>query len=130
MPYQWFPPELFTAHKGVAVYHCYTSQGRSLYWYTTDPYDDDVDQPSSTDCQFNLRDLPGLGLDLQENKAVHRQIIHRAIDEGLITGPPSRPLEPQIVTIEVVGEAQVTVIEKPVVVEVKVIRRSVAAKEE
>ena len=124
MPFQWYPPELFTAHEGVAVYHCYTSQGRSLYWYTTDPYDDDVDHPTANESQFYLRNLPRLGLDLDltEDLDVHRQIIHKAIEEGLITVSPSRPLEPQLVRITVVGDGEVTVTEKPDIVEVQITR--------
>jgi hypothetical protein len=122
MPYQWVEPELFLEFEGVAVYHCYDDNGRvSYYWYTTDPSDDNCDFAKPDSAQFDVRDLPNLGLDVKDFEN-HAAIIRHAIQVGLIIGhlvvtdAPS----PLTVKIEVWGGVAYLV-EKPPGVEVEII---------
>jgi len=120
MPYEWVDPELFLEHEGVAVYHCYDDGDMvSSYWYTTDPSDCNYKFPEiGSKAQFDVRDLPDLGLAVDE-PTNHALIIEHAIEEGLITGEPTRETtsdemerESLVVRIEVIdGVAEV--VEKP-----------------
>jgi hypothetical protein len=70
----------------VAVYHCYDDDNMvSSYWYTTDAADCNIDAPLTDEAQFDVRDLPDLGLDVH-NPNNHAAIIRHAISQGLITG--------------------------------------------
>lgn len=89
MPYQWIDPKLFLEYAGVAVYHCYTEDNQvSAYWYTTDVADCDLDEWGSHEAPFDVRDLPSLGLDV-EDRDTHAAVIRHAIGAGLITGEPA-----------------------------------------
>jgi len=122
MPYQWIDPELFLEFEGVAVYHCYDDGSMiSGYWYTTDITDCNYKFPETNTAQFDVRDLPDLGLDAGDQKH-HAPIIQHAISEGLISGEAavkSKP-SPLIVKIEVLGGVAYLV-EKPPGVEVQII---------
>ncbi len=120
MPYQWIEPEIFLEHENVAVYHCYDDLDNvSSYWYTTDPSDCNYKHPESN-AQFDVRDLPTLGLDAND-QSNHAAIIQHAITEGLITGEPAITTEPpKVVRIEMQGGVA-EVIEKPSDVEVEII---------
>jgi hypothetical protein len=105
MPYQWIDPKLFVEYAGVAVYHCYTEDNQvSAYWYTPDVADCDLDEWGSHEAPFDVRDLPSLGLDV-EDRDTHAAIIRHAIGAGLITGEPAvKPESPPLrVKIEVWG---------------------------
>jgi len=120
MPYQWIDPELFLEHQGVAVYYAYEDGGNACYyWYTTDPSDDDWTWSEPDSDQFDVRDLPNLGLDVQ-NRANHAQIIRQAISQGLITGEPALAKPPLTVKIEVRG-GLAYLVEQPPGVEVEII---------
>src|SRR5687768_3059732 len=86
MPDQWTEPELFLEYEGVTAFHCYDSDNMvSLYWYTTEACDCNIDSPVTESTQFDVRDLPNLDLDaeIQQN---HTTIIRNAIQKGLISG--------------------------------------------
>lgn len=88
MPYQWIDPDLFLEYEGVAVYHCYDDDDMvSTYWYTTEITDCNVDAPELEGFQFDVRDLPNLGLDADDPNN-HEAVIRHAISEGIITGEP------------------------------------------
>jgi hypothetical protein len=85
MPNQWLDPELFLEHEGMTVYRCYDDDRLvSSYWYTLDATDCNIDSPLRDEVQFDVRDLPDLGLDANDPKN-HAAIIQNAIGEGLIT---------------------------------------------
>jgi hypothetical protein len=89
MPNQWLAPELFLEHEGVAVYHCYDDDNMvSSYWYTTDAANCNIDVPLTDEAQFDVRDLPNLGLTVNDPNN-HPAIIRHAISQGLITGEPA-----------------------------------------
>lgn len=124
MPYEWTEPDLFLEFEDVAVYHCYDDGGELCwYWYTTDPSDDNVDWSPAESAQFDVRDLPNLGLDANDTKN-HTAIIQHAIREGLITGEPAITEEALVVKIEVLGGAA-HIVEKPPNIEVEIIDRDV-----
>jgi hypothetical protein len=86
MPYEWLEPELFLEHAGVAIYHCYDDDNVvSTYWYTTDASDCNVDAPAGESSQFDVRDLPDLGL-ATADRASHATIIKDALSAGILTG--------------------------------------------
>ena len=128
MPYEWVDPELLLEHEGVAIYHTYDDQSMvSSYWYTTDPSDCNYkSQEIGGEAQFDVRDLPNLGLAVDE-RTNHVLIIEHAIRQGLITGESviettSDEVETErlVVRIEVMdGVAEV--VEKPPNVEVVII---------
>jgi hypothetical protein len=122
MPYQWVDPELFLEHDGVAVYHCYDNDKVvSLFWYTTDAADDNCDSPNSGRAQFDVRDLPHIGLDANDWNN-HAAIIQHAIRAELVTGEPVVNSEPESLTVIIeVQSGLAEVIEKPPGVEVKII---------
>ena len=122
MPYQWIDPELFLESEGVAVYHCYDDGSMiSRYWYTTDVTDCNYKFPETDKAQFDVRDLPALGLDAGDQKN-HAPIIRHAIGEGLISGEAAVKPEPSplVVRIEVLGGVAYLV-DKPPGVEVEII---------
>jgi hypothetical protein len=122
MPYEWVDPELFLEHEGVAVYHCYDDDNMvSTYWYTTEITDCNVDTPELEGFQFDVRELPHLGLDANDPKN-HPAIIQNAIREGLITGEPASKTDPPplVVKIEVMGGVA-SVVEQPPGIEVEII---------
>lgn len=128
MPYEWIDPELFLEYEGVAVYRCYDEDNVvSTYWYTTEITDCNVDAPELEGFQFDVRDLPDLGLEVNDPKN-HRAIIRNAIGQGLITGQPAISSEPPhlVVKIEVKGGVA-SVVEQPPGVEVVIIDLDVAA---
>jgi hypothetical protein len=85
MPGQWTDPELFLEYEGTAIYHCYDDDNMvSLYWYTTDASDCNIDSPMTESAQFDVRDLPNLGLD-SDDRQNHPAIIRSAIQNGLIS---------------------------------------------
>jgi hypothetical protein len=121
MPYQWIDPELFLESEGVAVYHCYDDASMiSRFWYTTDVTDCNYKFPETDTAQFDVRDLPNLGLDAGDQEH-HAPIIRHAISEGLISGEAAVKTEPPplIVKIEVLGGVAYLV-EKPPGVEVEI----------
>lgn len=63
----------------------------STYWYTTDVADCNIDSPITDEAQFDVRDLPNLGLAANDSNN-HAAIIRNAISAGLITGEPPRPI--------------------------------------
>jgi len=98
MPYKWVDPELFWVFSGTSVYHTYKNdtsvyhtykndeEGQRMdYHYTTDP-DAMFDSDSH---MFDIRDLPGWSeADDKRYGLVHRrEIIRKAINNGLITSP-------------------------------------------
>jgi hypothetical protein len=86
MPDQWLDPELFLEHKGVTVYYCYDDDNLvSSYWYTTDASDCNIDSPATDSVQFDVRDLPHLGLNADDRQN-HATIIRNAIQKSLISG--------------------------------------------
>lgn len=86
MPDEWTDPEPFLEYEGVTVFHCYDDDNMvSLYWYTTDASDCNIDSPVTESIQFDVRDLPNLGLDI-DNRQNHPAIIRSAIQNGLISG--------------------------------------------
>jgi hypothetical protein len=91
MPYDWIDPELFLEHEGVAVYHCYDDDGMvSTYWYTTDGTDCNIDAPLTEAAQFDVRELPTLGLAVND-PTTHASIIRHATQAGLLTGESAIP---------------------------------------
>ena len=85
MPNQWIEPELFLEYEGVTVYRCYDDDSIvSSYWYTLDAADCNINSPLNDAVQFDVRDLPDLGLDANDSSN-HAAIIQNAIGEGLIT---------------------------------------------
>lgn len=123
MPYQWLEPDLFLEFAGVAVYHCYDELDTlALYWYTTDPFDCDYKYTQSN-AQFDVRDLPDLGLDVNDRNH-HLTIIQQAITGGIISGQPAiTPAPPgSVVKIEVLGGVAY-VLDKPPGVKVEIIDR-------
>ena len=128
MPYQWIAPDLFLEHQGVAVFHCYDDGGElSFYWYTTDPTDDNLDSPRTGNDQFDVRDLPGHGLDANHWPS-HAEIIRHAIDEGWVTGEPATTEPALIVRIEVLGGVA-HMVDKPPGVEVEIVDHDVDEEE-
>jgi hypothetical protein len=96
MPYQWIDPDLFLEYEGVAVYHCYDDGSTvSTYWYTTDAADCNSDAPLPAAAQFDVRELPALGLDAAD-LTTHAGIIRHAIEAGLLTGEAARPSDPPL----------------------------------
>lgn len=77
MPSGWIDPEQFLRHHGIAVYHVYRhddyDEGPREYWYTTDLYGGDCDDP----CSFDVRELSSY-----TGEKTHEQIICEAIDAG------------------------------------------------
>ena len=73
---EWVTPEVFVEHAGTKVYHTYRhddmDQGRSLNWYTLDPYSDES--------HFDARALFGDVID-------HETRICAAMDAGLLELP-------------------------------------------
>jgi hypothetical protein len=131
MPYQWIDPKLFLEYARVAVYHCYTEDNQvSAYWYTTDIADCDLDDWGSHEAPFDVRDLPSLGLDV-EDRDTHAAIIRHAIGAGLITGEPAvKPESPPLrVKIEV-WRGVASVVEQPPGVEVAIIDHDVDPQDE
>ncbi len=126
MPYQWLEPDLFLEFAGVAVYHCYDEADTvsSSYWYTTDMTDCHYKFPE-TEAQFDVRDLPNLGL-AADDPNNHAAIIQNAIQAGLITGTPAMKMEPAtpVVKIEVLGGVA-HVVETPPGVEIEIIDQDV-----
>ena len=121
MPYQWIDPELFLEFEGVAVYHCYDDVDTvSSYLYTTDVTDCNYKFPETDNAQFDVRDLPNLGLDAGDRRN-HARIIRHAIGEGLLSGEAAVRTEqpPLIVRIEV-RRGVAYVVEKPPGVEVEI----------
>lgn len=101
MPYQWIDPKLFLEYAGVAVYHCYTEDNQvSAYWYTPDVADCDLDYLGSHEAPFDVRNLPSLGLDV-EDRDTHAAIIRHAIGAGLITGEPAVKPEPPPLQVKI-----------------------------
>lgn len=122
MPYQRIDPDLFVEVDGVAVYHCYDDAGDLCwYWYTPDAKDDNADWPLPDSTQFDVRDLPDLGLNAQDTDT-HGQIITAAIHSGLISGEPAVKQPPLTVTIEVIGGVA-HILAKPDGVEVEILDR-------
>ena len=125
MPYRWVEPDLLLEVDGVAVYHCYDDAGELCwYWYTTDPNDDNVDWSKSDTAQFDVRDLPDLGLNANDSKT-HARIIEQAIRDGLLSGEPALKQTPLKVTIEVIGGVA-HLLEKPDEIEVEILDRDLA----
>ena len=130
MPYQWVEPDLFLEFEGVAVYYCYDElDDLASYWYTTDPFDCDYKYAQSK-AQFDVRDLPNLGLEVNERNH-HPAIIQQAITAKLITGHPAiKPAPPgSVVKIEVLGGVAY-VLDKPPGVKVEIIDRDGNGSEE
>lgn len=79
MPIGWIQPDLFLRHQGVAVYHVYRNdeyeQGPREYWFTTDKYGGDYNDP----CSFDVRELSTFAADKP-----HDQIICEAIEAGVL----------------------------------------------
>jgi hypothetical protein len=120
MPYQWIDPELFLEFEGVAVYHCYDDGSMiSRYWYTTDVTDCNYKFPETDTAQFDVRDLPNLGLDAGDQRN-HAPIIRHAISQGLICGEAAVRTEPPLIVKIVVLGGMVYVVEKPPGVEVEI----------
>ena len=121
MPYKWIEPELFLEFAGVAVYHTYDdNDAGSYYWYTTDPSDDNRDWAGPDKAQFDVRELPTLGLDVNDFEK-HAAIIQNAIRKGLITGEPSPQSEIALTVKIEVRKGVAYVVEQPPGVEVKII---------
>lgn len=119
MPYHWVDPDLFMEMEDVAIYYCYRDDEIvSIYWYSTDPSDSDYKYPLS-DAQFDVRDLPNLGLDVNNAKN-HPAIIEQAIKAGILIGEPAVREPPAVAKIEVIGGVA-HVIEQPPGVEVEII---------
>jgi hypothetical protein len=90
----WAEPISFTRHRGVSVYHTYygmdARKGFQRFRFTTLPSDADER------FHFDVRDLPvpgavrlkGIGSDVtpEEEQALIREIIHDAIDRGILYG--------------------------------------------
>ncbi len=121
MPNQWVDPDLFLKHEGVAVYRCYDDDSIvSTYWYTTDAADCNIDSPLTDEAQFDVRDLPNLGLAANDPNN-HTGIIRKAIEAGLISGSPAVTEPPGLVVkIEIMGGVAY-VVEQPPGVEVEII---------
>ncbi len=129
MPYQWIEPDLFVEVEGVAVYHCYDDSAEVCeYWYTTEPEDDNIDWATTDNGQFDVRELPALGLNVRDPDS-HAKIIEQAIRAGLLHGAPSAKPPPLKVIIEVSGGVAY-VVEKPAEIEVELIDRDVSAESE
>lgn len=79
MPIGWIQPDLFLRHQGVAVYHVYRNdeyeQGPREYWFTTDKYGGDYNDP----CSFDVRELSTFAADKP-----HDKIIREAIEAGVL----------------------------------------------
>lgn len=115
-------PNLCLKHHQVAVYHCYDDLDElSWYWYTTDPDDNNPDAPLPDTQQFDVRELPFIGLDT-DVWSNHEAIIRHAIETGVIPGQPAVTPTSDPVVIEVQGGAA-SVISKPPGVEVRIIDR-------
>lgn len=125
MPYKWIEPDLFIEAEGVAVYHCYDDAGDLCqYWYTTAPEDDNINWPTVDNGQFDVRELPGLGLNTHDADT-HARIITQAIRNGLLHGEPAGREPPPVVRIEVIGGVA-HVLAKPVGVAVEIIDHDLA----
>ena len=113
------------------VYHCYDDGSMiNRYGYTTDVTDCNCKFPETDTAQFDVRDLPNLGLDAGDQRS-HAPIIQHAISEGLISGEAavkSKP-SPLIVRIEVLGGVAYLV-EKAPGVEVQIIDHDVDEEDE
>jgi hypothetical protein len=131
MPYQWIDPQLFLEYAGVAVYHCYTEDNQvSAYWYTPDVADCDLDDWGSYEAPFDVRELPSLGLDV-EDRDTHAAIIRHAIGAGLITGEPAVKPEPPSLRVKIeVWRGVATVVEQPPGVEVAIIDHDIDRQDE
>lgn len=100
MPYDWIDPELFLEQEGVTVYHCYDDDGMvSTFWYTTDGTDCNIDAPLTDAAQFDVRDLPAVGLAV-DDPTTHASIIRHAIQAGLLIGEPVIPSDPPPVVMD------------------------------
>ena len=127
MPYERVEPDIFLEFAGVAVYHCYDDNGELCwYWYTTDPSDDNRDRSKVDGAQFDVRDLPDLGLDANDLKN-HGAVIQQAIRAGLTTGEPAIKVEPLVVKIKI-QDGVAEVVERPPGIEVEIV--TVAPQEE
>jgi hypothetical protein len=126
MPYQWIDPELFLEYQGVAIYRCYDDDSVvSACWYTTEVTDCNIDSPLADGAQFDVRDLPDLGLDAGDANN-HTAIIQHAISQALISGEPAVRTEPPrlVVKVEVLGGVAY-VVEQPPGVEVEIVDHDV-----